>query len=216
MTTRITTLLCSLLMSGMIGAAVLGQDAPAETPADTPDSTDQPAAVEADPVPVTPDPIVAPDEAEAADAMDDMLGSRETAPVIEPIQRPRQGPEAKLSAPASAAVDIDPALLGVAPGDEPPPLRREGEFIVNRSGRLVRSAESGHLLFVFEADGSDNPELPLVMQACQLLETMEDTIDRRGESTVFILSGQVHTYRGANYLLPTMMKITVDNGNLTN
>jgi hypothetical protein len=45
---------------------------------------------------------------------------------------------------------------------------------------------------------------------------MEDTVDRRGDTTVFILSGQVHTYRGANYLLPTMMKVAVDTGNLTN
>ena len=113
-------------------------------------------------------------------------------------------------------MDIDPAVLGVAPGEDPPPLRREGEFIVNRRGRLVRSSEGGHLLFVFESDTQAAPELPMILQACQLLEAMEETVQRRGDMTVFILSGQVHAYRGANYLLPTMMKIAVDKGNLTN
>lgn len=155
------------------------------------------------------------DEADAAKAMQDLLGSREAAPVIEPIDRNATAPSESVISPA-ASVDIDPAVLGIAPGEDPPPLVREGEFIVNRRGRLVRSPESGHRLFVFESDARPTPELPMILQPCQLLQTMEDTVDRRGESTVFILSGQVHAYRGANYLLPTMMKIAVDSGNLTN
>lgn len=155
------------------------------------------------------------DEADAAKAMQDLLGSREAAPVIEPIDRNATAPSEAVISPA-ASVDIDPAVLGIAPGEDPPPLVREGEFIVNRRGRLVRSPESGHRLFVFESDARPTPELPMILQPCQLLQTMEDTVDRRGESTVFILSGQVHAYRGANYLLPTMMKIAVDSGNLTN
>ncbi|GAB4197573.1 MAG: hypothetical protein Kow00105_11640 [Phycisphaeraceae bacterium] len=159
-----------------------------------------------------------PDEAQAEQAMQDLLGSRETPPVIDPTHSPSGGSSvAKMPTIAPAAsVEIDPAVLGVAPGEEPPPLVREGEFIVNRRGRLIRSPETGHRLFVFESDSGDNPELPMVLLPCRLLETMEDTVDRRGETTVFILSGQVHAYRGANYLLPTMMKIAVDTGNLTN
>ena len=160
-------------------------------------------------------PPATPGEADAARAMEDLLGSREAAPVIEPIDPNATGPGVDVISPA-ASVDIDPAVLGVAPGEDPPPLVREGEFIINRRGRLIRSPETGQRLFVFESDARPTPELPMIMQACQLLQTMEDTVDRRGEATVFILSGQVHAYRGANYLLPTMMKIAVDSGNLTN
>jgi hypothetical protein len=156
------------------------------------------------------------DEDAAEQAMSDLLGSRQDAPVIEPVAEPSiQYPGVRIGVPA-ANVDIDPAVLGIAPGEDPPPLRREGEFVVNRRGRLIRSSDGGHLLFVFEADTQDAPELPMVLQACQLLEAMEDTVERHGDSAVFILSGQVHTYRGTNYLLPTMMKIAVDKGNLSN
>jgi hypothetical protein len=203
----------ALTVCAFNGMALAQEDAtePAGTaPSVVTESASQP--VETQPVPAE---AVA-DEADAEQAMNDLLGSREAAPVIEPttdsdIEYPGLSVDA-----LGASIDIDPAVLGIAPGEDPPPLRREGEFIVNRRGRLIQSAKGGHLLFVFESDTQDNPELPMVFQACRILEAMEDTVQRRGNTTVFIISGQVHTYRGANYLLPTMMKIAVDKGNLTN
>ena len=111
------------------------------------------------------------------------------------------------------SLGIDPAIIGVAPGDELPPLQREGSFIVNRRGRLVHTP-SGHQVFVFEADAKHSPELPMVLQPSRMLESMEDITAQRSRSTIFILSGQIHTYRGMNYLLPTMMKIAIPKGNL--
>ncbi|MEZ6192278.1 MAG: hypothetical protein R3C45_13445 [Phycisphaerales bacterium] len=205
-----TLLVLSILFAGMFQGAAFAQEPeqPDESMIAQETSVESVESVEATP-PATPD------EADAAKAMEDLLGSRETAPVIEPIDRNAAGPSADVISPA-ASVDIDPAVLGIAPGEDPPPLVREGEFIVNRRGRLIRSPETGQRLFVFESDARPTPELPMILQPCQLLQTMEDTVDRRGEATTFILSGQVHAYRGANYLLPTMMKIAVDSGNLTN
>ena len=196
-----------LMLGRLTGVSIAQETADTDTGAATAEA--QPAVVQDDQSPP------AADEADAAKAMDDLLKSREAAPVIEPVGKPKSNDLPDMASPA-ASIDIDPAVLGIAPGDDPPPLRREGEFIVNRRGRLIRSSESGLRLFVLESDARATPELPLIMQACQLLETMEDTADRRGDATVFILSGQVHTYRGANYLLPTMMKIAADTGNLTN
>ena len=191
---------------GMISYSTYAQDQSNTAPATTQPAATQPAS----------------DSATAEETMNNLLGSRKAAPVIEPMNSPVNYPGMRTGggtggtgAPA-AGVDIDPAVLGIAPGEDPPPLRREGEFIVNRRGRPIRSAQGAHLLFVFESDTMNNPELPMILQACQLLEAMEDTIQRRGDTTVFILSGQINSYRGANYLLPTMMKIAVDKGNLTN
>lgn len=198
-------------------AALVCLNPPLTAQEDTPPPATQaeaepaPAAVEAEATqPVS--------DAEIAEqAMEDLLGSRKAAPVIEPNQQsPALQPGPAASGAPAASIDIDPAVLGIAPGEDPPPLRREGEFIVNRRGRLIQSAEGGHLLFVFESDSADNPELPMVLQACQLLEAMENEVHRRGDSTIFRVSGQINTYRGANYLLPTMMIVVAENGNLTN
>lgn len=150
------------------------------------------------------------------DVMDDLLQQRKAPPVIDPTKPAK--PTATPGSPGvpAARVNIDPAVLGVAPDQPQPELRREGEFVVSRRGRLVRSPDGLHVLFVFEADGKDSPEPPMVLQACQLLETMENLVQQRGDTVVFILSGQIHTYRGANYLMPTMMKVAVDHGNLHN
>ncbi len=142
-----------------------------------------------------------------------MRHRREGAPVIEPTRSPDgSSPPPDVSVPP-APLEIDPAIIGVAPGEDMPPLRREGEFIVNRRGRLIHAA-GGQQLFVFEADGKGSPELPMIIQPCRRLEDMERIVSQRGDDVVFILSGQVHTYRGANYLLPTMMKIAFPKGNL--
>jgi hypothetical protein len=115
-----------------------------------------------------------------------------------------------------AGVESNESVLGVAPGQqkEQPELLREGEFIVNRRGHLARAKDSSRLLFVFEADKKSTPERPMILQACRTLESMEQIVQQRGESVNFIVSGQVHTYRGRNYLLPTMMKIAEGRDNL--
>lgn len=111
-------------------------------------------------------------------------------------------------------VEIDPAVLGVAPGQTPPKLRREGEFVINRRGRLIRSPRSNRPLFVFEADTSkDGQELPMILLPCRLLQDMEQTVMQHGDQVLFIVSGQIHNYRGANYLMPTTMRLAVDRGN---
>lgn len=205
-----TTLQCmAILLAGLFVGTSIAQDSETTAPVIEP-AASEPAADVADQ-----SPAASADETAAVQAMDDLLKTREAAPIIEPTGQPQSWTQPEFASPA-ASVDIDPAVLGIAPGDDPPPLRREGEFIINRRGRLIRATESGHRLFVLEADANQSPELPLVMQACQILETMEDTIDRRDDTTVFTISGQVHTYRGANYLLPTMMKIAGSTGNLTN
>ncbi|MCX5659528.1 MAG: hypothetical protein NTW19_07365 [Planctomycetota bacterium] len=109
---------------------------------------------------------------------------------------------------------MDPAVLGPAPGERATTLRREGEFVVERRGRLVHGTGNSTVMFAFDADARTSPEPPMVLIPCQLLQSMENLSQERGDRVVFVLTGQVFTYRGANYLLPTTMKLAIDKGNL--
>lgn len=134
----------------------------------------------------------------------------------EPIPATESGGQQGDDFPAMAgAPDVDHNILGVAPGEKMPKLRREGEFIVSRRGRIIPAANGRHMLFVFEADSEATPEPPMILAPCQMLQNMEDIVRERGDKVIFILSGQILVYRGANYLLPTMMKLAIDHGNLT-
>ena len=125
---------------------------------------------------------------------------------------PETGPEVNqvegiLGVPAMS-VKIDPRVLGVAPGDPLPSLRREGETIRKRDGRLLPTGDRGYAVFILDADpesdepGDDQP-LAMVVAPCITLESMERLLEDRGEDLRFTITGQVHTYRGVNYLLPT-------------
>ena len=52
----------------------------------------------------------------------------------------------------------------------------------------------------------------MIMMPCQLLESMEKLISERGDRVVFNTSGQVFVYKGANYLLPSIMREDYDRG----
>ncbi|MEM9881507.1 MAG: hypothetical protein AAF800_01145 [Planctomycetota bacterium] len=137
--------------------------------------------------------------------MERMLDDRDAAPT-----RPD-------TVPAVTAYDaeLDEALQGIRPDDdEAEPLRREGEYLIDRAGRLVRGITGGdtNMLFAFEADGVDPAaaEAPMRLMPCKLLELMEDTVVQRGDQAVFLVSGRVHAYRGANHLLPTTVRLRYD------
>lgn len=175
---------------GMISMLALAQQ-PAAKPA--------PSATPAKPAATQPS---------SEDVMNQLLQQKQENTPVEPTAKPANEEV------AGSPVQFDPKILGVAPGQEPPKLRREGEFVVSRRGRVVRAASSNHLIFAFDADSEKAPEPPMVLMPCQLLQNMEDLIRERGDKVSFILSGQIFAYRGANYLLPTMMKLAIDQGNI--
>lgn len=187
-----------------------GADAPpadAATDGTAADTSDVPAPE----APETPDINAAPD-ADPADLMNAMSAALDDKP------RPTRSPRAP-AGPAGSAPNArrGPALPPTADDGEPhAPLRREGEFILQRAGRVIRSSDAQSVLFAFEADGGegDNADPPMVLLPCRLLERMERITTRRGDAQVFMLSGRVYTFQGENYLLPTVMKLRIDDGNL--
>ncbi len=179
----------------------------------------------------TPEPTTdtAPDpEQVQAQLLEQMSSAPSDAAAPVDSAQPTADPAAPPVAP-SPAVEVDRAVVGplpdlgdaareavrgVAPQGAEVQLLRDGEFIINRRGRLVVGSSGTQLLFAFEADGENSPEAPMVLQPCQMLQSMEELVKERGDRVVFIVSGQVYAYRGANFLLPTMMKLAADKGNL--
>lgn len=190
----------STLLTGTLAALALASVAIAQVaspPATTPAAPVAPAAAPAT-QPAT--------QPSAEDVLRDLMQQRRDNPIIDPVRRPSVGPA------TTAAPQLDPAIVGVAPGAEPPKLRREGEFVISRRGRILRSGNQS--VFVFEADSEKSPEPPMILVPCMKLQEIEDLIQERGDKVVFILSGQVFVYRGANYIVPTMSRLAQDQGNL--
>ena len=148
----------------------------------------------------------------ADDVMEKMVERLEAPTADEPGKRPE--PERPSTYRRQERELPDPEIIGVAPDSPRPKLRREGEFVVSRRGRIRRSGDGRQALFVFDSDSKQAGDPPMVLVPCRMLETIEEFIERRGDRIVFVLSGQVLTYRGVNYLLPTMMKLATDRGNL--
>ena len=145
----------------------------------------------------------------AQQARDQLRARRRANPLIEPTVRP----DGTAPKPPQTGIS-DPAVLGVAPDAKAPPLRREGEFVITRRGRLIKAPDAVQVLFQFEADSADASEPPMIMLPCRQLEHMENMLENRGSQSVLIVTGQVFVYRGANYLLPTVFTLPFDKGNL--
>src|SRR5690606_16573722 len=100
-------------------------------------------------------------------------------PPIEPDDTDIETLPARVGLPATRMV-LAPAVLGVAPGESPPTLLREGQFLVNRRGTLKRIDGTGVLLIVFEQrTDRETADAPMVLQACNTLEIVEEMVDRR-------------------------------------
>jgi len=146
-------------------------------------------------------------EASAEDVLNELLRRRTENPLIEPA-KPDRDPQA-ITRPGAGQP------IGTAPGVGQTKLKREGQFIIMRRARMVRAtagASPWMLTFAADADGLADP--PMFVMPCQMLEDMEDIIEDRGNDVEFIISGQVFVYHGANYLLPTLMKLAPNMGNL--
>lgn len=84
-------------------------------------------------------------------------------------------------------------------------LVREGAYLRNRRGRLVKG--EGDWVYVFDADASGQAEPPMVMVPCRRLREMQQTLDARTEAVSFLTTGQVLVYKGRNHFLPTFFSV---------
>jgi hypothetical protein len=127
--------------------------------------------------------IEAPDK-----TLDRMLG---TAPAGRPL------PPAT-TRPATNAATTGP---NVAPGSPAQPLLREGTLLIDRTGRMMRSADGSQVEFVFDSDGKALKDPPVIILPNLLLAQMEAAAASVSRDLRFRITGMVTEYHGHNYVL---------------
>ncbi|MFN0010671.1 MAG: hypothetical protein ACKVS8_03405 [Phycisphaerales bacterium] len=171
-----TTVASISILSAIVAA--LAQPAPSPPPTPEPQ-----APVPAPSTPAAPTPAAA--EPSPGDIMKDLENAKP-----------------KAAAPAAPDKD-DPGSDARTPTGR---LLREGTFIANRKGRMVRSS-SGDWSMTFDGDADGPADPPMILMPCLNLMAMEKIAERGGDALTFSVSGQVFVYKGRNYLLPSMYVI---------
>lgn len=101
------------------------------------------------------------------------------------------------------ASDPEPAA-----GESDTPISPEGQAIVRRRGRLVRTGD-GEWALAFDTGSAAGAkaERPMVLSPCLNLQRMEMWAMQRGDATSFEVSGRTLVYGGKNHLIATMFQV---------
>jgi hypothetical protein len=97
--------------------------------------------------------------------------------------------------------DRTSGVAAVAPGAPNLNVIREGTFLVDRTGRLVRSADGQSYEFAFESDGRAMKDPPVVILPNLKLMAMEQAAKGSTRDLRFRITGMVTEYNGRNYVL---------------
>jgi len=89
----------------------------------------------------------------------------------------------------------------------------EGMLLVSRRGRLVRG-NHGAWIVVFDADSRGLLEPPMVLMPSSTLEKLEAWARKTGMKEPLLISGQVYSYRGRHFMLPTAWRVPIERPNL--
>ncbi len=183
-----------------------GRDAPpAESTAgdDKKDAADQDSAQPATTRPAADEPAPR-RKVTSTDILKELQRESVNAPRVVAPSNPRAGVHREVVAadalPANAIAPVDPKLLP------------DGSRLVDRPGRLVREGDG--FVYSFESRGQGDIELPMRLLPNRLLEDMEIISENGTRPVVFVVSGEVTEYHGANYLLVQKLLTKTSLGNL--
>jgi hypothetical protein len=101
----------------------------------------------------------------------------------------------------AGAVDATSGSGAVVPNAPQVTVMRERSFIVDRTGRLVRSEDGQQWEFRFEADGKALRDPPVIVLPNLTLMSMENEVGGTSRELRFRITGEVTEYRGRNYVL---------------
>jgi hypothetical protein len=112
--------------------------------------------------------------------------------------------------PDPPAPDRTTGAAAVAPGAEQMPVIREGSYIVDRTGRLTKSADGQQFEFNFESDGRAMKDPPVVIIPNLKLMAMENAVNGSNRDLKFRITGMVTEYKGRNYVLLEKVVVVPD------
>jgi len=122
-----------------------------------------------------------------------------------------QGSVAKVLQPAAeVATDKTSGPGAVAPNAPPVHLMKEGDKVVDRTGRLTSSADGQRMEFVFDSDGRAMRDPPMVLIPNLSLMAMENAVGSSSRDLRFRVTGTVTEYKGRNYLLLEKVMVVAD------
>ena len=111
--------------------------------------------------------------------------------VGQPLQPIQEGP----------SPDVTSGKAAVAPGAPQLNLLREGTYVVDRVGRLTRSADGQTAEFTFESDGKALKDPPMIILPNLNLMRMENAMQASSKDLKFRVTGMVTEYKGRNGVL---------------
>jgi len=123
--------------------------------------------------------------------------------LLQQMLRPANGPVAQPLQPIlnPPALDQTTGKMVVPNSALPQNLRREGDYIRDRLGRLTKSADGTQMEFTFEADGRNMQDPPVIILPNLKLMAMENAVNSANRDLRFRITGPVTEYKGRNYIL---------------
>jgi len=82
----------------------------------------------------------------------------------------------------------------------------EGTLILRQPARMIRNA-NGAWTIIFDHDNTASIDsIELIVEPSRMLMRMERIAMESGDAAQLLISGRVYTYKGAHYILPTLMQ----------
>lgn len=110
------------------------------------------------------------------------------------------------------AIDRKTGGGAIAPGAPAMTVMREGSYLVDRTGRVTRSADGQQQEFTFDSDGKALKDPPIVILPNLKLMAMETAVKGSTRDLRFRITGMVTEYNGRNYVLLEKVVVVPDAG----
>jgi len=132
--------------------------------------------------------------------------------LLQQMLRPANGPAMQPLQPilSPPALDQTTGKIVVPNSQQPMNLRREGDYIRDRLGRLTKSADGTQEEFTFESDGRTMQDPPVIILPNLKLMAMENAVNSANRDLRFRITGPVTEYKGRNYILLEKVSVVQD------